>query len=411
VTKADEPPIVKFFGDAFACLCTPALSLSNSALGSAFRTGGQSNAKHAPSALSAAVPVKEDVTEPSLIDHPHLDANISGWPSLTIAAYIGSTQDVSRLLAAGAPIDAMDPHGETALCKAVFGRGGIESSECVRLLLAAGADTAVIIRSGQSVLAAARRASNKSASVHLIAGVSDSATCEVCAEDVTTAMRVEMRSRAATSSCNHGRSVCFDCMRMHVHMEINGKGNVNEIRCPHNECGALLDASDVKHFATSDNFQRYDDVQTRRFLQSLPEFRWCAHPGCGSGQLTDGGEGENNFMRCVACQRPSCLVHRCPMHVGQSCAEYDQARHESEEVGLHQYLQSEQVRRCPNCQMGLEKSGGCDHYTCRREAGGCGHEFCWLCLAPYHGARGIFTIGNSAHQPTCLWYAADPSEQ
>ena len=342
---------------------------------------------------------------------------------LAAAAAQGQPATVQRLLASGAAIDAMDSLGETALCKAVFGHNeesrrifslkspeSPESLECVQLLLDAGADTSIVIRSGprhgQTVLAAALKA-KKTASATLIGAVSDARECQICAEDVTQETRVEMRARPVTAACAHGRAICFDCVRRHVQEEVNGKGNV-EIRCPHNECGQQMLPQDVRHFSTDANFVRYDEVQTRRFLQSLPEFRWCAHAGCGSGQLTEGGEAVASFMRCFACTRTTCLRHRCEWHVGQTCEEYDAARRESEEVGLHQYLQSDRVRRCPNCQHGLEKAGGCEHFTCRKSAGGCGHEFCWLCLAPYRGPKGILTHGNHMHRPTCQLYAPPP---
>jgi len=53
-------------------------------------------------------------------------------------------------------------------------------------------------------------------------------------------------------------------------------------------------------------------------------------------------------------------------------------------------------RICPNCKNGIFKNDGCDHMTCL-----CGHEFCWRCSAPYRGARGIMTVGNSAHKRWC----------
>lgn len=86
-----------------------------------------------------------------------------------------------------------------------------------------------------------------------------------------------------------------------------------------------------------------------------------------------------------------------------SCDEYDAAGRESDEVGLLQQLNSSAVRRCPKCRHGIEKNGGCDHITCRKEAGGCGAEFCWLCLADYNGPAGIRAVGNSAHASTCQY--------
>ena len=58
------------------------------------------------------------------------------------------------------------------------------------------------------------------------------------------------------------------------------------------------------------------------------------------------------------------------------------------------------TKKCPKCKSPIEKNNGCDHMTCKRQAGGCGHEFCWRCLAPWGPIirRGG---GNHHHRPTC----------
>eukprot|EP01113_Clastostelium_recurvatum_P006888 TRINITY_DN1315_c1_g1_i3.p1 TRINITY_DN1315_c1_g1~~TRINITY_DN1315_c1_g1_i3.p1 ORF type:complete len:226 (+),score=51.79 TRINITY_DN1315_c1_g1_i3:83-760(+) len=50
------------------------------------------------------------------------------------------------------------------------------------------------------------------------------------------------------------------------------------------------------------------------------------------------------------------------------------------------------TKRCPECKSPIEKNGGCMHMTCRPAAGGCGHEFCWLCRIPWRD-HGYGTVG------------------
>jgi len=47
------------------------------------------------------------------------------------------------------------------------------------------------------------------------------------------------------------------------------------------------------------------------------------------------------------------------------------------------------TKKCPKCRSPIEKNGGCMHITCFKNAGGCGHEFCWLCRGPWteHGSN------------------------
>ena len=46
------------------------------------------------------------------------------------------------------------------------------------------------------------------------------------------------------------------------------------------------------------------------------------------------------------------------------------------------------TKQCPHCHKYIEKNQGCNHMTCRKEAGGCGYEFCWICLGEWapHGS-------------------------
>ena len=45
------------------------------------------------------------------------------------------------------------------------------------------------------------------------------------------------------------------------------------------------------------------------------------------------------------------------------------------------------TKKCPKCRKPIEKNQGCNHMTCHKNVGGCGHEFCWLCMGDWkdHG--------------------------
>lgn len=61
----------------------------------------------------------------------------------------------------------------------------------------------------------------------------------------------------------------------------------------------------------------------------------------------------------------------------------DASKHSGDAVTLSDmtYL-LENVKPCPRCKKPIERNHGCDHMTCRLGAGGCGHQFCWICLQP-----------------------------
>ena len=99
-----------------------------------------------------------------------------------------------------------------------------------------------------------------------------------------------------------------------------------------------------------------------------PNLRWCPRPDCE--HYVD-NRGKNSTQKC-----------KCGTNVCMSCG--------SEALKLHKCGQSEEEREfefwkrgfggkhCPNCQIVIIKSGGCNHMTCVK----CKHEFCW-----YWGGR------------------------
>ena len=89
---------------------------------------------------------------------------------------------------------------------------------------------------------------------------------------------------------------------------------------------------------------------------------------------------ECHYKFCWACKRESHFPSSC--HVAKMWL--DKCSNESENI---QYILAK-TKRCPKCHVHIEKNQGCNHMTCRKSAGGCGHEFCWLCKGDWkeHGS-------------------------
>jgi len=223
--------------------------------------------------------------------------------------------------------------------------------------------------------------------------------CAVCRDEKTAD---QYDTEAPASACTHGVNVCKQCMASHVEAELNQKGDIISIKCSF--CRSVLGFNDVKRAASPRVFERYDTLLLRKELQSMADFRWCKNPQCGSGQIHEGGF-DRPIMKCQGCSQLSCFRHDLPWHYNQTCEEVDilLARN-VDDLASRAYVQSN-TKPCPKCREPIEKNGGCDHMTCRA---GCGHEFCWLCLAPYDA---ILREGNHNHRVSCQYYAAyDPRD-
>ncbi|KAF8319082.1 hypothetical protein DL93DRAFT_2075402 [Clavulina sp. PMI_390] len=225
--------------------------------------------------------------------------------------------------------------------------------------------------------------------------------CAICSDDKP---QSEFPPKPPTGSCTHPSTVCNECLRSYTASSVTSLQY--EIKCP--VCPCLMEHHDVQRVATASVFARYDTLSFQRTLQSMPEFRFCKQPECGSGQIHDGGE-DMPIMRCVACQDLSCFKHDLPWHYHQTCDEFDGTLEKDVNFAASKAYIASNAKLCPDCQRPIEKDDGCDHMTCRKPVG-CGHQFCWLCLAPFDP---IAREGNHRHRPTCQHYApwVKPSTQ
>ncbi|KAF8603502.1 hypothetical protein BDV93DRAFT_556522 [Ceratobasidium sp. AG-I] len=237
-------------------------------------------------------------------------------------------------------------------------------------------------------------------------------------------------SQPPTAQCTHTSTICPLCLEKHISLAVLTNGST-AVPCPEVGCKEILEYSDVIKGAKNDKacLDRYEELLLRRMLQTDPNFVWCKNAACQQGQLHESGD-DAPIVICQACQARSCFTHDVPWHTDQTCDEYDaeQAGHTQEaqdklakeeqeklaraaldNLATNDYIR-EHTKACPSptCGRNIEKNEGCDHMTCQ-PPGGCGHEFCWICLADYGPIR---SNGNHHHNSNCTYYAAiDPAPQ
>lgn len=220
----------------------------------------------------------------------------------------------------------------------------------------------------------------------------DRTLCLICCN-----FKRKARFHRLTEQCDHVAGCCSRCIKSHIEAEINSKGDFS-VTCP--ECKKELDHAAVKAYAADRDFQKYDTLLLRRVLRSLPDFRWCKNSTCGSGQEHSSGHAAP-VLRCHACNKRSCFTHDVPWHEGLTCGDYDDMLARDHDEIANEDYKRRMTKPCPKCETAIEKSTGCDHMTCMKRAGGCGHEFCWCCLADYEP---ILRDGNHHHKSTCTYW-------
>ena len=208
--------------------------------------------------------------------------------------------------------------------------------------------------------------------------------CEVCMD------QQNLPNPVVTALCVHEPACCGDCVADHIAQNLH---KTDGIQCP--VCPETMAHGDVRRLANANDFAEHDRLVTRRFIQSLPNFRWCLAEGCTEGQLHEGG-AVAPIVRCQTCGARSCFTHMCPWHEGLTCDDYD--RRAAENVESERNIQ-ETTKACPKCGVHIYRDQGCDHMTCNQ----CQHEFCYLCRADWHAGM-LSQRGAHLHVPTCPRY-------
>jgi hypothetical protein len=143
-------------------------------------------------------------------------------------------------------------------------------------------------------------------------------------------------------------------------------------------CGALLPPAAVRSCIgplASLAFKERDAERSERVALGGPAARrmYCTDCDQAVGVILpeDVGDGK---APCPICGKAHCTRCGNAAHPGEPCAPDEDMK-----AFLGKGREAKNTKRCPKCGTGVSKNGGCNHMTCPAVAGGCGHDFCWLC--------------------------------
>lgn len=232
--------------------------------------------------------------------------------------------------------------------------------------------------------------------------------------------RSEYRSPAFALCCNH--AYCQDCWKHYIRVQVCEKRSVT-ICCPTEDCeaavledfigrvvpapasalGPLRDTNtSTDERAAGDGVIRtayarelvkhYVEAEAKRSHRL--ELSFCKNPrGCEGVLVLATGAGAT-AAQCDECTHRYCAY--CDdfgPHFPASCSDmvaWEKAGGFVEPAGggsgdnANREMIQKTTKPCPKCGRRIEKNGGCTHMTCKREAGGCGYDFCWECMGEYH---------------------------
>jgi len=137
---------------------------------------------------------------------------------------------------------------------------------------------------------------------------------------------------------------------------------------------APFDEASIASVLTEEEQQRWRRRELEMWRDTSGTARPCPTANCNGIGVVE-GRGD------LRCRCPICNVDWCSRcgrvhEEGTSCEEHQRWLEENGQADARfaDFVQAQQVKRCPSCAHAVLKSEGCNHMTCR-----CGHHFCYSC--------------------------------
>ena len=123
--------------------------------------------------------------------------------------------------------------------------------------------------------------------------------------------------------------------------------------------------------------------------------RYCPTPDCPIVYtVTD--NSENPFF-CVQCGTSTCTKCHDIYHEGISCEHNKASKESSEDLDRWMHKNNKSRKRCPKCNIPIEKNNGCNHIHCSQ----CSADICWVCLKYFDTPNDCYTHLHDQHNG--LW--------
>jgi len=240
--------------------------------------------------------------------------------------------------------------------------------------------------------------------------------CPICYDDVKAKDTFSL-------ACKH--AVCNECWGRYLEDKVKtGKACVMAL-CMYHKCRCRVPKEVFHKFLSAESVEKYDKYAADDFVEANKKLIWCPAAGCGRA-LGVPQEGDPPDMHCL-CGYSFCRLCSKDAHGPLPCKFVDAwesmvmdsdqlsaaekaAKKREKELKQRMRKEAEQnekwllkrAKPCPKCLKWIEKNQGCNHMTCKPQAGGCGHQFCWLCLGNWAGHRSCATVNAQAKQKEVL---------
>eukprot|EP01132_Coremiostelium_polycephalum_P004667 gene4667-5832_t len=196
----------------------------------------------------------------------------------------------------------------------------------------------------------------------------------------------ESASEFYSLRCGHG-PYCVPCWRSYLHEEMMASGSeVIHSNCISPNCNSKLTFENWKDLASERDYHRYWYFISKDYVQNDRHMIFCPNPICGNAIKYQGVGRPNDVVECH-CGVRFCFSCGNEKHNPVSCAQLTEWKSKNNNDQESIKLIMSTTKPCYHCGMPTERVQGCNHMVCRKEQGGCGGEWCWMCRGDWktHG--------------------------
>ena len=200
---------------------------------------------------------------------------------------------------------------------------------------------------------------------------------------------IELSELVRLEYCGH--SYCQSCLNSQVQSAV--KDRQFPIECATEDCSQPIVLKDIRQQITKGSLKMKPlaAAAVSCFVgKNRESFRFCTTPDCGMVYRVS---GDGRQFQCIDCGTRLCTTCHIQFHDGLSCAMYQSAKTGEGNVDMWIKENPSARKKCPKCQIGIEKIEGCNHMTCLA----CQSHICWVCLKYYSSSGECYGHLRSAH--------------
>lgn len=167
--------------------------------------------------------------------------------------------------------------------------------------------------------------------------------------------------------CDH--CFCSDCFKSYLQQRVLDPLTLLSCPCPFSGCNFIVTHDIFTKLLKNDpvSLKAYNKCLIRNFTESNSDIKLCPNPKCDVIVKVPG-----HGMIEVKCQCGYTFCFKCLRegHRPCDCEMVQYWENKSKSDGENTKWLIVNTKQCPNCHKYIEKNQGCNHMTCRKEAGG-----------------------------------------